>query len=520
MKVGGPQQTRGEGLCGVKQPRGELAGVLLALAAHAAITLPLAWLLNIWIDEAYTLATTGNGPLEATRRGIGFELQPPLYFTLLGAWRGLSSSLFHARLFSTICSLGAILAAVAAFRAWLPRTSAVSMAWVLALHPFTVWAAVEARCYALVLLLASGLLLAFARGYLGPEPRRPARVGLVLLAVASLYTQYYLGFLLFGLWVVLLCLRRWRQALDYLVAMVVVGALFAPLLTQTSHHFGAHANPDQLPFSIRGAFWYVVERLGYYAAPDWLTPGALFAPLRWGLLAVLVGTCAVAALRQAREWIAPDPAGQAPRTLPLGALVGTLAAFLFVLLATGGEDIASVRHSGFFLLPILLLVAAGAVESRIPSAWGLLAALLCLWNAGVLWQTYTPRPAKFGDWIQVARTIEAGERPGQAILVFRAPLALPLAYHYRGQSPIVPVPQPASTEVWDMKRFAISSEAEVEAACAGRSEVWLVTDLIKRHLGVDFRRDLLENVLSRDFDEVSSQAFRGVDLRLFRRKPR
>ena len=57
------------------------------LAVHLGLTLPLAWKLNLWIDEASSLATSGKTLLFAVRQAFSYELQAPLYFALLNLWR-------------------------------------------------------------------------------------------------------------------------------------------------------------------------------------------------------------------------------------------------------------------------------------------------------------------------------------------------------------------------------------------------------------------------------------------------
>src|SRR3954454_10573537 len=92
-----------------------LAGLYLAIA------LPLAARLDIWIDEAYTLATTGQGLRHALHQALFFEQQPPLYFLLLSLWRMLDGGVFFARLFSVLCGLAALFAVAALSRRWLPE---------------------------------------------------------------------------------------------------------------------------------------------------------------------------------------------------------------------------------------------------------------------------------------------------------------------------------------------------------------------------------------------------------------
>ena len=92
----------------VAKPVGNIRFAWPLIAVHLALALPLAWLLNIWADEASTLHTTQNGLAYAFRHAAADERQAPLYFWILGLWRDLNGSIFFARLFSLICVAAAI----------------------------------------------------------------------------------------------------------------------------------------------------------------------------------------------------------------------------------------------------------------------------------------------------------------------------------------------------------------------------------------------------------------------------
>ncbi|HYP50856.1 MAG TPA: hypothetical protein VEQ34_07940, partial [Pyrinomonadaceae bacterium] len=82
--------------------------VWLLVAAHLAVAIPLAWVLNLWIDEAWTMQTTARGVGYALSEGVSGERQAPLYFVLLAVWRFFDESLFFARLFSILCTAASV----------------------------------------------------------------------------------------------------------------------------------------------------------------------------------------------------------------------------------------------------------------------------------------------------------------------------------------------------------------------------------------------------------------------------
>ena len=162
--------------------------VLALVLAHAVLAGVLASVLNVWLDEAFSLESTGSGIATAFRRSITFEMQPPLYFTLLAAWRSIASGYVFARMLSVACTMG-VLWIVA--RLWRRLRPDVHPGWVvaaLAFHPFTIYAAVEIRLYALAMLL-SALLLALYLGEYAGEGRSPARkLAFTAVSVAALWT--------------------------------------------------------------------------------------------------------------------------------------------------------------------------------------------------------------------------------------------------------------------------------------------------------------------------------------------
>ena len=142
------------------------------------------------------------------RQALAYELQAPLYFALLNLWRIPSESIFHARLFSVACTVLMLILVVGITRRYLPKLHPAWIVAVLAVHPFTIWAATEIRVYALVTLLSAVLIRLFFDGFLAATPQNRVRWGYYVVALLSLYTYYFLGFLLLAQGCALLVQRR------------------------------------------------------------------------------------------------------------------------------------------------------------------------------------------------------------------------------------------------------------------------------------------------------------------------
>ena len=189
------------------------------------------------------------------------EEQAPLYFWILSLWRYVDGSIFFPRVFSIICSCLSIwLFAGLAGRFSGPRGRLFATVF-FAFHPVLIWASLEIRPYSLLILLSLLLIKLLLDGFIDEDywrstSKSPARIFFLVTAIAALYTNYYLGFLLLALFVPLVVLRRWREAGVYLALMGITGITFIPLALQIQSQFAAKTSgyiaPRSLLDGIRG----------------------------------------------------------------------------------------------------------------------------------------------------------------------------------------------------------------------------------------------------------------------------
>lgn len=254
----------------------------------------------LWWDEGWSLyfATT-DIPTLLERTAV--DIHPPLYYVLLHFWIGLfGSSVVSARLLSVL--IGTITLPVlhlAAKRLVGPRGALVTTL-LLALSPFHIYYSQEVRMYVLVTLLglaATTFVLHWdlARGTWGTW------LGYVLAATAALYTQYYAGFLLLALNLVILI--RWigrrrpvRTLIPWLSAQGAVVLLFLPwavaagakLYTYVRFKVGVEGDPSL------GFIPYVARHLSAFT---WGHVAAFLARWWWlGLLPLAILLIVAAAI--------------------------------------------------------------------------------------------------------------------------------------------------------------------------------------------------------------------------------
>jgi hypothetical protein len=487
------------------------------LIIHVSITLFLAKALNIWVDEAYSLDTSSQTLRYAIERSISYEIQPPLYFALLTLWRDLNDSVVWARLFSVICIALAVYLSTGLAQRYLPRLRPINLTAAMAFHPYAIWAAVE---------ISVLLLWWFYDGYLAadikPDSRR-AQLLYGLTAVAALYTHYFLACLLAGHAATLLLLKRGPQLRNYIITLMMVGVCFLPLLSSLLLHLaGGGAYADTAPLSgVRAA----LGRLLIFAlptVPSWEGLG-LMRLARYGLLASVL----------LYIWVRRRSVTASERVV-WSILTATLLAFAVVLEVTHTAELAYRYGYALFVIALLGISAVlslsrrGKARRRVLSTW---AVLLTILYTTALADTYG-HLAKDGDWQRVAAYIMAAEKPDQPILGFSSEAMMPFAYYYKGQNPIVPLPQPVSQTEYNQSEFRIQSESEVIAALAkipgDHRDLWLVTGpkfIVGMSgqpactiFGFDFNCKVLDQFVATYYSVELDKDFYGSNVKLLHQK--
>lgn len=492
--------------------RGERLAVTAVVLLHLALVLPLAGILNVWIDEAYTLRSTEGGLEHAVKRALGFELQPPLYFVLLTLWRELDGSAMFARVFSIVCTTSTVLLSAGLARRYLPGVPPALVAAVVAFNPLTVYAAVEARFYALALLLSALLLLLFHDGYVARQPSSGKEFRYTATAVVALYTHYFLGFLLAAGGVALLVVRRGVALRRYLVGMVVTAVLFAPIAVITVRQLASVEATGVRPQTLAAG-----STLVWYEAWRQLLPVRHDSPLAnaraWASRLVLPLALLAALVRRQRP--------TAALLVPL-ALSAVVAIFFVGIAVRLGPDAVRPEHTTVLYLPVLvaglaLLHYAGGVRA---AAFG--AAVSLVFAGHNLLETYAPL-AKPGDWIRVSHYIERHEKVSEPILVFRAEYVLDFAYHYAGRNRLIPIPGPMGEERYDPTTAVLRDEGEILRALGGRfgnaGRFWLVTRHTEPFRGVDVHPEILEEFVARHCTVLRDQSFVSSRVRLLELRP-
>ena len=474
----------------------------IVLAANLAITIPLAAVLNVWQDEAYTLQTTSGSLGYAFHQAISFEQNAPLYFVVMTLWRHAGDSIFFLRLFSVLCIAGTIALLPGLTRRYVPQANGALVAAVFACNPFVVWAAVELRVYALIVLLSALLLRTFFDAFLRENPSKGAAVVYAVCVAVALYTQYYLAFLVAAQGATLLFYNR-RALLPFALAGAGAALAFAPMLAIVPgqvQNFRSNFAPPSIVQALVNLAGIGLRYLLPLQLMDAQKAKVLFA------IVVLIG---VALVRPSLRRIAGAP-----------IVAMTVLAFAFFTLGTylSGVHVLD-RHAASLCVPATLTIFAVLTTARSVSGrravlvWSALVAALSLLT---LARTYRYL-AKPGDWMRVAAYLRIHERSGEPIAVFEAENALPLAYYYRGPNRVVPIPHGVDFRNYDISRFVIENDRELQATVPGARRLWLVTSGQCASANVQFGCDKLEGFVARDYRIASDAQFLGTRVRLIER---
>ena len=501
---------------------------------HLAVTLPPAYFLNVWMDEASTLYTTQNGFFQTFQNVFADEKQAPLYFLLLSLWRTPDGSIFFARLLSILFSCLAIKFFCDLARGFFDEKPARFVSVLFAFHPFLIWSSLEIRGYSLVILLSVLLLKLFDDGYLKRRDTQQRNVErgtgdssfivhrsllFILLAIIALYTNYYLGFLLAGCFVALLVLKKFKAARRFFLQMLIVGLAILPLLWIIKEQLAVNADyfqPDKSLVEGAKIVWNHALNLTFPTEFSPQSESSIISVIRIWLARFGAFLVCFLLVRNNFRQINKDVSA-------FGAISIVIIAFLLGAYFLLGGVYVALRHTAVLLVP-LFMFAALLLSAVLPrKSWIFFAVVFTFLYPYAVYKNY-PQMAKRGDWIRVARFIEANEAPNQPIIVFQNYDALSLPFHYKGVNRILP----------DEKFFAWSFEENLSSQAALQKqiefviseiptearEIWLATEEICQDAKTRIACQPLENFVEANYTIEKQKDFYLERVRLLRKKPR
>ena len=489
--------------------------VLILIFLHLAVALPLAFALNIWVDEASTLHTTQNGFFQAFRNLFTDEKQAPLYFLLMSLWRKINDSIFFARLFSIICSALAIAIFSRLARKIWDEKAAFFITAIFALHPYLFWASLEIRLYSLIILITCLLFGFFYDGYLRENSTdKKSQIYFVLTSIAALYTNYYLGFLLVGAFVALLILRRWKEAKSYFLQMIIVGIAILPLFWIISFQFSDRIVTFQEEKSLVEGVRNLWNHFLTFVLPTEIYTTeeiSVFSIIRLWLVRIAILAAAIIFIKNKGKDLDKN-------IIAFGTISAVAALFFLFVYFQLGVGYVEIRHAAVFFVSLFIFVSAVLVKILPKKTWIFAAVLYFVFSSYGIYALY-PNLTKRGDWARVAEFIEQNEKPNQPIVIFQVYEAIALPNYYKGANRILPDEKFfsffAEEKAGSPNNFRRQIEFLISEIPPDSQEIWLLTN---EKCDVKQSCEPLEKFVEANYTIVEERDFYKEKVRLLRKK--
>lgn len=359
----GRRRRRGQLQALLIDPRAGRIAAIIGFAISAVLCFSARSVM--WMDEAQTVAIARRS-FPDLFRALREDGSPPLYYALLHGWMAVvGTGTWAVRALSGIFVVAAIaMIAVVARRIPALRARPVTAALLLATSPFVIRYAVEARMYALELLLVIVAILAFERLW-----RRGGLLSLAGAGVVSgalLLNQYWSIYLLFvvGVAALVVALRGDRRGWWIVGAILIGVALFSPWLPS----FLFQAGHTGAPWAPPPSFDTPVVAIG-----NWVGAGAGASLLRLVYYALIV--VAVAAVDRVKGGVAIR---RPLRRIPLALLLTTLATLIVGTIASDISSNAYATRYTMVVVPLVMLALAAGLGSVPAKLGNALLTLVCI----------------------------------------------------------------------------------------------------------------------------------------------
>jgi hypothetical protein len=379
---------------------------------------------SFWIDEAQAFYFVDHPFMETVKLLISPENNGPLYFVMLWGWQRLTGpSDFAIRYLSDLCSALTIAVVWQLARTWFGRRTAGWAGLLLAVSPFAIWFAQEAKMYALHMLLASLATLFLLKALRHNRWMLWLAYGITINLLG--YSHFFGGFAIAaqGLITLITTWKDWKKLRSYLITMVLVALPYLPVL-----RFALRVLPAFQMQDVSKGFVTLPNLLQEMGAEYTLRVSMLQVEHPWRLLGPLA---LLLILGLAEAW----RRGRRRGIWVTGLL--TLPVVMFYLISFKVPVFSPKYLSAAF--PFFIISLALALEALRywwkPLAWAALAGMVAVagWaNMRILTQPEFQRT----DWRAAAAYLELHARPDDAIVVYADYIHRALNRYYHGAAPV------------------------------------------------------------------------------------
>jgi hypothetical protein len=469
------------------------------------VTVFLSIKMNIWLDEAFSLHSTGSTLANTLEQSIRLEQQAPLYYILLNIWRAINNSIFFARLFSILCIVFSAFFLMAIVRKHSQKWPVLFLC--LYFSNFNIiWAATEIRTYALGILISSILLWSFIRVFIDKSKDIKYQVVFIIASVIALYTHYFLGFLLASYCMYFILLRDFKSLKKYLLYMLITGACFAPFfIINAIGQLGQSTAYSIKTVTLIGSFKYVLRLFVsqvFIETDKWSTP-----------LKIMNGTIAAAALSCFiifKKNVRTAPMGRVALVCAI-VICAVFPFFYALLLYLGDISFLEKRYVMFLLPPMILAVFYGITVFQNIRVKMFLFVMILLYGISVSVITFYPMK-KSGDWKNVGSFVDERIKPKENIFVYPPERALPLAYYVKKENKIIQIPEEMNFKTYSQGMGGVLKDDRridsiVQTGNKDQQRCWFIFNTPAEYHGVAFNSQLLPLYIKENFNIVEQKSF-------------
>jgi len=471
------------------------------LLVYFILLVYLSFKINISEDETYTLNTSSRDLAGIIRQSYEFEGQPPIYFILLSLWRHLNQGIFFAKLFSLIC-IG--LSAFVFYHLVNYFTGTVTAKWlvlIFLLNPFTVWAALEMRVYALLILLSTLSVYSFYRYYF--ENNNKFLYTLILLSVIGIYTQYFFIFLIVSFGVTILFFKGWKNFFTFCLYLLPVGLLFLPNLIFI---------PSQISLvrSNRVELFFRPLIVNIVHTPQDLVLAMNHVFVRWISRSIRLTFYILSLyiyLKLFKNYLEHKTNPFFKKYNVVLFSVPIVIVFFYLVFAITKIGYSNKYMVTIFPILMLLLILFDSYSFLFKT---LIYTSISIYFI-VLLTLYYRHPTKTYDFISVANYIKKIEQPGEPILVYRPAIALPFHYYYHGVNEIIPIPYPVRFDSSYLINIKDTSELRqsIENIKSPSNSYILLSDTTVFESNVTMNRKMITKFISEHYNLTLDTLYMG-----------
>ena len=460
------------------------------LIVYSILLLYLSYKINISEDETYTINTTSRDLAGVIKQSYNFEGQPPFYFILLSLWRHLYPGIFFAKLFSLTCIY---LSAFVFYRLVQYFSGIECSKWLLIiflLNPFTVWAALEMRTYAFLILLSTLSIYFFFRYYF--EDKIKFLYSFLVLCLLGIYTQYFFLFLIAASSLSILIFKGWKPFSIFSLFLIPIFFLFLPNLIYLGREIQMHQTHKFPQFSLIRIFNIGHTPQSLMLAINMVHEVWINRVIRLIFLFIFI----YALLKLYRSNLKSS-------NLYLKKLkIILLMVFAMIILFSLGVYVTDIGFDIKYMVVVFpLFILLFTIFNILNTIYRrLIYGSVCIFFLTLLIINYR-HPVKTYDYKYIAKYVEHISRPGQPILIYRPAIAMPFSLYYKGRNKIVPIPFPVKFDSSFLINIHDTNELKqsIENAKSSTTSYIMISDTTVFESRVNMNRKMVTNYIAQHY---------------------